>query len=153
MIYEDLSFSTNGMYIYGRVNVNTASYDVLYALFVGIGADENDASTAAQLLVDYRTEYADTDTLWTVGWIVDALGRDNNIVALLRQGDYITTRSYQFTADIVATGPMGRGYRRVKFVFDTSDGAPKIIYRQDLSRLGWALGDTVRETLLAKETQ
>ena len=151
MIYNDLSFTTNGMYIFGRVNVNTASAEVLYALFVGIGAEENDASTAAQTLVDYRAQ--NSDSLSTVGWVVDALGRDNNIVTLLRRGDYVTTRSYQFTADIVATGPMGRGYHRVKFVFDTSDGTPKIIYRQDLSRLGWALGDTVRETLLAKDTQ
>jgi hypothetical protein len=40
----------------------------------------------------------------------------------------------------------------VKFVFDTSDGTPKIIYRQNLSRLGWALGEKVRETLVAKVT-
>jgi len=150
-IYNDLSFNTNEMYIFGRVNVNTASAEVLYALFVGIGAEEAEATTASQELVEYRAQNA--DTLSTVGWVVDALGRDNAVVGLLRQGDYITTRSYQFTADIVATGPMGRGYRRVKFVFDTSDGSPKIIYRQDLSRLGWALGDTVRETLLAKDTQ
>ena len=50
----------------------------------------------------------------------------------------ITTQSYQFTADIAALGPYGRGYRRVKFIFDTSDGTPKIVYRQDLtqSRVG-----------------
>jgi hypothetical protein len=41
----------------------------------------------------------------------------------------------------------------VKFVFDTSDGTPKIIYRQDLSRLGWALGEKARETWVVKETQ
>jgi hypothetical protein len=67
-------------------------------------------------------------------------------------GDYVTTRSFQFTADIAAVGPFGRGYRRVKFVFDTSDGTPKIIYRQDLSRLGWALGEKVRETQVANAT-
>ena len=46
----------------------------------------------------------------------------------------------------VALGPFGRGYRRVKVVFDTSSGTPKIIYRQDLSRYGWALGKKTRET-------
>ena len=71
----------------------------------------------------------------------------------LARGDYVTTRSYQFTADIAAVGPYGRGYRRVKFIFDVSDGSPKILYRQDLSRLGWALGDKAREDLLAKNTQ
>jgi hypothetical protein len=67
--------------------------------------------------------------------------------------DYITTQSFQFAADIAAVGPFGRGYRRVKFIFDVSDGIPKIIYRQDLSRLGWALGEKVRETQIAKATQ
>ncbi len=35
---------------------------------------------------------------------------------------------------------------------DVSEGAPKIRYRQDLTRLGWALGQTTRQRLLlAKE--
>jgi len=65
--------------------------------------------------------------------------------------DYITTESFQFTADIAAVGPFGRGYRRVKFIFDISEGTPKIIYRQDLSRLGWRSGKA-RTTWVAKET-
>jgi len=124
---------------------------VLNALFLGVGSDQNTASGAAEQLVSYREQ--NLDKLSTVAWIVDALGSDNAIVRALARADYITTHSYQFTADIAATGPFGRGYRRVKFIFDISDGTPKIIYRQDLSRLGWALGDTVRETWLAKETQ
>jgi hypothetical protein len=35
----------------------------------------------------------------------------------------------------------------VKFIFDISDGVPKIIFRQDLSRLGWALGDRIRQQI------
>ncbi len=64
---------------------------------------------------------------------------------ILEAGDYITTQSYQFTADIAALGPHGRGYRRVKFIFDTSSGTPRIVYRQDLTHLGWALGKDVRQ--------
>ena len=71
----------------------------------------------------------------------------------LARGDYVTTRSYQFTADIAAVGPYGRGYRRVKLIFDVSNGTPIILYRQDLSRLGWALGETVRENMVAKNTE
>jgi hypothetical protein len=67
-------------------------------------------------------------------------------------GGWVTTKSFQFTADIAAVGPYGRGYRRVKFIFDTSEGSPIILYRQDLSRLGWALGDKARQTLLANNT-
>jgi len=47
----------------------------------------------------------------------------------------------------VAVGPLGRGYRRAKFIFDISDGVPKIIFRQALSRLGWALGDRIRQQI------
>ena len=81
--------------------------------------------------------------------VVDALGASSPVIKALQTGDYITARTYQFEADIAAVGPFGRGYRRVKFIFDTSDGTPKIIFRQDLSSLGWALGDKARETRVA----
>jgi hypothetical protein len=80
------------------------------------------------------------------------LGNNSPVIAALQRGDYVTTRSFQFTADIAAVGPFGRGYRRVKFIFDTSEGTPIILYRQDLSRLGWALGDKARQALLANNT-
>jgi hypothetical protein len=75
------------------------------------------------------------------------------VVTALATGDFITTHSYQFTADIAAVGAYGRGYRRVKFIFDVSNGAPIILYRQDLSRLGWALGEKARETLVAQNNK
>ena len=66
----------------------------------------------------------------------------------LAASDCITARSYQYTADVAAVGPYGRGYRRVRFVFDTVDGTPKIIYRQDVTNEGWALGKDLRQYLL-----
>ena len=49
-------------------------------------------------------------------------------------------------------GHHGRGYQRVRFVFDTSEGWPIILRREDLTHLGWALGRDVRtEILLANE--
>jgi type II secretory pathway component PulK len=143
--------TTNLTYFRNRVNINTASADVLTALFMGLNVDDSTASSAAQTLVTYRQQ--NPNNLGSVAWIIDALGSGSTVVQVLRRGDYITTRSFQFTADIAAVGPFGRGYRRVKFIFDTSDGAPKIIYRQDLSRLGWALGTKAREIWVAKETQ
>ena len=62
-------------------------------------------------------------------------------------------RTYNISADIAAVGHYGRGYRRVKFVFDTTEGAPMIRYRQDLTHLGWALGKYTRQQLqLANNT-
>jgi len=129
----------NAPYTYGRVNINTASATVLSCL------PGMDVGTAQQL-VNYRNQ--NPNNLGSIAWIVDALGAGNTAVQSLAQGDYITTHSYQFTADIAALGPHGRGYRRTRFVFDLSTGTVRIVYRQDLSRLGWALGKTVRLAML-----
>ena len=120
---------------------------------MGLGVDQSTAQGAAQTLVTYRQQ--NPNNLNAISWIVDALGNNNAVVLALENAgrDYITTESFQFTADIAAVGPFGRGYRRVKFIFDISEGTPKIIYRQDLSRLGWALGEKARATWVAKETQ
>ena len=150
-IYNDVTTSTN-TYFRGRVNVNTAGADVLTALFMGLSDNisQEIASGAADTLITYRAQNpANLNSIW---WLIDALGNNNQIITTLKgSGDYVTTRSFQFTADIAAVGPFGRGYRRVKFIFDTSEGTPVIVYRQDLSRLGWALGDKVRQTLLAND--
>src|SRR5262249_26418044 len=119
----------------GLVNVNTASEAVL-ACLPGIGTDN------APSLVAYRQ--SNPDKLNTVGWVKDVLPQN----AALPAGPYLTGRTYQFTADIAAVGHHGRGYRRVKFVFDTTEGTPKIRYRQDLTHLGWALGRKATDTLL-----
>ena len=149
LIAGEVTTSTN-TYIRGRINVNTASADVLTAVFEGLNVDQQTADGAAQTLVTYRQQ--NPDNLASVAWVYDALG-SSTVVQTLRAGDYITTRSFQFTADIAAVGTYGRGYRRVRFIFDVSDGAPKILYRQDLGRLGWALGEKARQNLLAKDTQ
>ena len=143
---------TTNLYTNGLLNINTASAPVMTALFMGLGVDQSTAQGAAQTLVTYRQQ--NPNNLNAISWIVDALGNTSAVVqALVGAGrDYITTESFQFTADIAAVGPFGRGYRRVKFIFDISEGTPKIIYRQDLSRLGWALGEKARATWVAKET-
>jgi type II secretory pathway component PulK len=146
---NDVTTSTN-TYLRNRVNVNTACADVLTAIFMGANVDEQTAESAAQTLVSYRQQ--NPNNLTSIAWVIDALGNNSPVVTALAKGNFLTTHSYQFTADIAAVGAFGRGYRRVKFVFDVSDGTPKILYRQDLSRLGWALGDKVRSDLIAKNT-
>ena len=143
-IAPELCVTTNS-YTYGRVNLNTANATVLTALFVGVGLSQDASSSAATTLVRYREQ--NSSSLNSIAWMVAALGRDHQAVTTLAGRDLLTTRSFQYGADVVAVGPLGRGYRRVKFIFDISDGVPKIIHRQDLSRLGWALGDRVREQI------
>jgi len=128
--------TVTGSYIPGRVNVNTASAEVLTCI-PGIGEDK------AEELVSYRQ--SNSDAVDTVGWVTQVLSQEEIQAA----GPYLTGQSYQFTADIAAVGKFGRGYRRTRFVFDTTEGSPKIIYRQSLSQLGWALGKETRQTVLA----
>jgi len=133
-------------YIDGRVNVNTANSKVLACL---PGLDSN--PQLADTLVSYRQ--SNPDKLGSVAWVADALGDNNaSVFAALQATDCITTQSFQVSADVAALGPNGRGYHRVRFVFDTSDGTPRIVYRQDLTHLGWALGKEIRETMLFAKT-
>jgi hypothetical protein len=135
-IATNLTTTTNS-FIEGRVNINTASLAVLTCL---TGGD----SSSAQQLVNYRLSNA--GNLATIAWVVDALGTStSDAITALAASDSITTQTYQYTADVAAVGPNGRGYRRVKFIFDTSTGTPEIVYRQDLSHLGWALGAETRQ--------
>jgi DNA uptake protein ComE-like DNA-binding protein len=137
--------ATTNAYIEGRININTASAEVL-ACLPGV----SDTADLATTLITYRQ--SNPDKLTSIAWIVDALSQNSSALTALQTNDCITVRSYQFTADIAALGPNGRGYHRTRFIFDTADGYPKIVYRQDLTHLGWALGRQVRQTLLNKPT-
>lgn len=137
-----------GEFIEGRVNVNTASEAVLSCL-PGI----SDSPDLARTLINYRVQ--NPTRLNSIAWVAEALGQDNTTaLAALAARDCLTTRSFQYSADIAALGPHGRGYRRVRFIIDTMDGAPRVIFRQDLTHLGWALGKEARQTwLYAKDSR
>ncbi len=107
-----------------------------------------DNEDLVRTIIEYRN--SNPDKLGSVAWLVEAMG-SNNSSALdeLQATDCITTQSYQFTADIAAVGAHGRGYRRMRVILDTSTGTPRVIYRRDLTGLGWALGKTVRQELLS----
>ena len=128
--------ATSGTYTTGLVNVNTASAVVL-ACVPGITDD-----TAAQIVSARQSQ---TQPSTNLAWIVPLIGR----AAVAQAGPYLTTRSYQVSADVAAVGRHGRGYRRTRFVIDSSSGTPQIVYRRDLSSLGWALGSNVRQNLAA----
>lgn len=131
--------TTTGATIPGRVNVNTASAAVLTCI-PGIGEDK------AAELVNYRL--SNSDAVDTVAWVTQILSTEQ----IREAGPFLTGQSYQFTADVAAIGKFGRGYRRTRFVFDTTEGTPKIIFRQSLGHLGWALGKETRQVWLATAT-
>lgn len=124
----------SGQYVNGLVNVYTASQTVLSCI---PGITLNDAAS----LINARQNQAVGST--SITWVADTLGA----AAAVQAGPYITGRSYQFMADVAAVGRNGRGFRRVRFIIDTSSGTPKVIYRRSISHLGWALGADARKNL------
>ncbi len=110
----------------GLVNVNTAPPQVLLCL---PGLDESDVDA----LVTRRAETgADLDS---IAWVAEALPRGKAEAI----GGQITTRSYQFGADIVALSGDGRAYRRCRAVVDATRSPPRVLRWQDLTHLGWPL--------------
>jgi len=139
LVHTDLTASNNPPE--GLVNVNTASEAVL-ACLPGIGLDN------APALVAFRQ--ANPGRLDSMAWVTEILEPQ----ALAQCGRFLTDQAYQFTADVAAVGPNGRGFHRTRFVFDNSDGTPRIIFRRDLTAPGWALSPWVREEIqLAMENQ
>ncbi|MFM8418983.1 MAG: general secretion pathway protein GspK [Verrucomicrobiota bacterium] len=111
----------------GLVNVNSAPEAVL-ACIPGIGTD------MAPQLVAYRQSNASRRN--TVAWAAEILGTQRSQQA----GRYLTGRSSVYSADVCAVGNLGRGSRRCRIIFDTSEGGLRIVQRTDLSHLGWPLG-------------
>lgn len=118
------------------VNVNTASETVLACL---MGEDEAQQVISARLtnLPQGR------DMTWLNGVIQPA--------TVASVGRFLTGSTYQISADIAAVGRHGRGFRRTRVVIDMSTGTPRVIYRQNLAPLGWALGSDVRQNLALKK--
>jgi len=59
----------------------------------------------------------------------------------------ITWVSYQYSADIVAVSGDGRAFKRVRIVVDARTQPAKIVYRKDLTYLGFPLPERLRTSL------
>jgi len=110
----------------GLININTAPKQVLLCL---PGLEESDASA---LITARSGENVDRGN---IAWVADALSQEKAVAI----GSLITTKSYQFSADIVSVAGSGRAFRRCRIVVDASSSPPQVIYRQDLTSLGWPL--------------
>ena len=110
----------------GLINVNSAPQEVLAAL---PGLTEDDAAS----LVAARAE-SDADKEG-ISWVVEVLSREKAVAI----GDYIGTRSFQFTVDVVAVSPRGRSFKRFVAVIDASGEQPRTVHFEDVTALGWPL--------------
>ncbi|MBN2327087.1 MAG: general secretion pathway protein GspK [Candidatus Omnitrophica bacterium] len=131
---DDEISTSDDEYLEGLININTAPEEVL-ACIPGIGSEN------AAAVVQYRSSHS--NSLDSIAWLAEVLEEEQAIQA----GPFITVKSYQYTADIMAVGHQGKGFRRMQFVIDVSEDDPVVRYRRDLSRFGWALGREVRMDL------
>ncbi len=122
----DAITTSRGRTLTGLVNVVTAPREVLACL---PGLEEGDVSA---LLA--RRSSPDTD-LTNIAWVAEALPAEKAVEI----GGLITTRSYQFSADIVAVSGDGRAFRRYLAVVDASTSPPRVTRWSDLTPLGWPL--------------
>ncbi|HUV65442.1 MAG TPA: helix-hairpin-helix domain-containing protein [Sedimentisphaerales bacterium] len=113
----------------GLVNVNTAPKAVLLCL---PGLEESDA----EALLSHRSSGEGLDT---IAWVAEVLER-NKAVAV---GSYITTRSFQYSADVVSIAGNGRAYKRYKAVFDMSQEKPQVVYWKSMTHFGWPLNQEI----------
>lgn len=134
-LLEDTLTADDGSYIVGRVNVNTAPREVLICIS-GIGQKYVDD------LIAVRQTKA-VEELDSVIWVSEVLDLQSAIAA----GPYITTRSFQISADVAAVGRNGHALRRAWMVFDTMEDRSTVIYRVDTTYLGWPLGAAWRDEL------
>jgi type II secretory pathway component PulK len=119
----------------GLININTAPRDVLLCL-PGIGDPE------ANALIQRR---AGRITDEGIAWVVQALPQEKAVPI----GSLITSRAYQFSADIVSVSGDGRAFRRCRIVVDARQSPPRVIYRRDLTSLGWPLDPMILDALRA----
>jgi type II secretory pathway component PulK len=128
------------------VNVNTASKPVLKCLLASIESDSTADSDADAIIAKRQTS-----DLSSMAWFFTSLS--DQLLRTRALGQRITGRSFQYSADIVAVSGDGRAFKRVRIVVDdqaaaaTTPGLSKIVYRRDLTSLGWPLPAEVRASL------
>jgi type II secretory pathway component PulK len=127
----------------GLININTAPSQVLECLTGLTGAGAFTDEDVSNLIANRSQGGIDNSNL---AWVTAAITDKSK---LARIGPYITTRSYQFSADIVSVAGNGRAFRRCRVVVDASVSPPNVAYRQDLTHLGWPLPEAILTTLRA----
>jgi type II secretory pathway component PulK len=120
---------------FAKININTAPLQVLRCL---PGLEDADA----QAIVDGRAGGIDTTTTTWLSTVITQA----KATAL---ANYIAATSNYYSADIVAATANGRAFKRVRIVVDASSSPPKILYRKDISDLGWPLDPQIQQDLRA----
>jgi DNA uptake protein ComE-like DNA-binding protein len=142
LVHDGLKRLDNDDNLEGLIDVYHASEQVLSTL---PGLDPGDA----RALINGRPELEADEPIPNLSWVVDILGEEKAIAA----ARYMTHRSYQMTADVVAISGDGRGFCRLRVVLDClpvrrgEATLPRVRYVEDLTHYGWPLDEAIREQL------
>ncbi len=123
----------------GLVNVNTASAPVLLCL---PGLEQSDVDA---LIAKRQEEGVDTDNIL---WVTEVLTRPKALAI----GPFITTKSFQYSADITAVTSGGNTFRRYNVVIDTAGSQKQVVFKQSLTTLGWPLDSEILTKLRSEQT-
>ena len=118
----------------GRLNLNTAPREAIACL---TGLEQQDVEN---LVGARQGEGTATSSL---AWVYEALGPEK----AAQVGSRLTNKSYQYSADIVAVTANGKSFKRVRIVVDGRQTPARIVYRKDVTDLGWPLDEAIRQTL------
>ncbi|MCK4998231.1 MAG: hypothetical protein KAS23_01810, partial [Anaerohalosphaera sp.] len=118
----------------GLVNINSAPAEVMLCL---PGLEKSDVDA----IITKRDDLQDDSG--SMLWITKILSKEKAVAI----GSFITNKSYQYGADIVAASGDGRAFRRYYVIIDTADGTPIVKYRRSLTHLGWPMDDETLELL------
>ena len=91
-----------------------------------------------------RPAATNSNSLTSYGWL---LSSGPTKPQLSRIGPYITGQSFYYSADIVSVSSQGRGFKRVRIVVNATNSPPVIVYRKDLTYLGWPLSPDILSSL------
>jgi hypothetical protein len=121
-----------------KINVNTAAKAVLACL---PGLEEADVTGIS----GHRQANVPTDPS-DISWLLDVVSPKSKLTGI---GGLITGKSSCYSGDIVAVSADGRAFKRYRVVIDGSTGVANIIYRRDVTGMGWPLPAEVRDGLRA----
>jgi type II secretory pathway component PulK len=138
LVADDLT-TTGSRTLRGRINIRTAPRSVLLTL-PGLQEDEVEKILSAR-----ASSTSSAEGSANIAWVADAIGPDR--AAAARLGGQITTRSSQWSADIVAVDGRGRSFKRVRIVVDARSGTARIVYRRDLTDRGWPMDPSVLQSM------
>lgn len=135
-----------------KINLNTASVEVLTALF-SYNGDSQTAESVAKDVVSHRQNTTTSDPTEIVRWLQSSKGELYSQIQNYVNSSRINTTtppSVTYSADILAVTRDGRAFKRYRVVAQGStiqNNVTKIILRQDITTTGWPLDPKIREDL------